>query len=413
MDGNPFIELAISLGIGLLVGLQREWTESSVAGIRTFPLIAAFGTMSALIATGHGGWIIAAGLVALAGLLVLANLARLRAGDIDPGLTTEVAALLLYGVGAYLVVGQMTVAVALGGTIAVLLHLKKPMHEFVAAVGEVDMKAIMQFALVTLVVLPILPNRGYGPFEALNPFKIWLMVVLIVGLGLCGYVLYTLCGKRTGVLLHGLIGGLISSTATAVNTAQQPDHHPLNARAGAQVIVISSATMFLRMLIIIGIVAVGSFYTLAGPLTVMFLATSVIAAVGFLSQQSLGKSLPPPSNPAQLRSALAFGLLYAVVILAVTAAKQYLGVAGLYLVAGISGLEGVDPFTLTASQMVVAHQLDVSVAWRGMLVAALVNQLVKAGIVGTLGSRQLLARIAVPFAVMLLAGIAVLWFWPR
>src|SRR5262245_12284759 len=196
MESNVFIQLGVSLLLGLLVGLQRERTESTVAGIRTFALITVFGTICAWLATKHGGWVIAAGLMALAALLVIANLARIKSGDIDPGMTTEIAALLLFGVGACVVIGQMAVAVALGGAIALLLQLKKPLHKFVATIGETDIKAIMQFVLVTLVILPVLPNRTFGPYAVLNPFKIWLFVVLIVGVSLCGYVVFKLVGDK-------------------------------------------------------------------------------------------------------------------------------------------------------------------------------------------------------------------------
>src|SRR3972149_6300026 len=172
MEDNVFVQLGVSLFLGLLVGLQRERTESAVAGVRTFPLITAFGTVCSWLSAQHGGWVIAAGLLALATLLVVANLVRMKGGDIDPGLTTELAALLLFGVGACIAIGLMAVAVALGGVIALLLQFKKPLHQFVAAIGDTDVKAIMQLALVTLVILPVLPNRTFGPYDVLNPFKI-------------------------------------------------------------------------------------------------------------------------------------------------------------------------------------------------------------------------------------------------
>src|SRR5262245_17713654 len=165
-----FLKFGISLGLGLLVGLQRQRVESELAGIRTFPLITLLGTICALMSLALGGWILAAGFVGLAALVLSANSAKLEAGRADPGMTTEVAILLMYGIGAYIVVGELPVAVALAGAVVLLLHLKQPLHRLVEKIGEKDLHAIMQLALISLVILPVLPNRAYGPFSVLNPF---------------------------------------------------------------------------------------------------------------------------------------------------------------------------------------------------------------------------------------------------
>jgi uncharacterized membrane protein (DUF4010 family) len=204
-------QLAVSFGLGLLLGLQRERSESSIGGIRTFPLIALFGTVCALLGKTFGGWLVGAGLLALVAIVVYSNFAKIKSGEIDPGMTTEVAALLLYGLGAYLVIGSMVVAVVVGGAMAVLLQFKKPLHALAGAIGERDMKAIMQFVLLSLVILPVLPRQDFGPYGVWNPFQIWLMVVLIVGISLTGYIAYKCLGARRGTLLAGVLGGLISS----------------------------------------------------------------------------------------------------------------------------------------------------------------------------------------------------------
>ncbi len=176
-----FQQLGVALGLGLLVGLQRERVASRLAGFRTFPMVTVLGTLLALLAQSFGGWIVAAGLIALASMIILGNILELRVGAPDPGLTTEVALLLMYGVGAFLVVGPQEVAIAIGGGIAVLLQFKKPMHRIAEKLGDKDITAIMRFALLSLVILPVLPNRTFGPYAVLNPYEIWLMVVLIVG----------------------------------------------------------------------------------------------------------------------------------------------------------------------------------------------------------------------------------------
>ena len=210
MDILILQQLAVSFGLGLLLGLERERRGSLIAGIRTFPLISLFGTVCAQVGQVFGGWVVAVGLVALAAIVVSANSAQMRKGAIDPGMTTEVAALLLYGVGALIVTGYLAAALVIAGAMALLLHSKTPLHNFARAVGERDMRAIMQFVLISLVILPILPSEQYGPYGVWNPFKLWLMVVLIVGISLGGYIAYKLFGARAGAVLGGVIGGMVS-----------------------------------------------------------------------------------------------------------------------------------------------------------------------------------------------------------
>ena len=412
MEERFFIQIGISLLLGLLVGLQRERTEASVAGIRTFPLISAFGTLCAWLAESHGGWIIAAGLAAVATLLVVGNLARMRAGDLDPGLTTEIAALLVFALGALVVVGPMPVAVALTGAVALLLHFKQPLHRFVAQIGDADIKAIMQFALVTLVILPVLPDRTYGPYHVLNPREIWLMVVLIVSISLAGYVAFKICGARTGTLVGGVIGGLISSTATTASFARQTKENSGTAKLSAVVIMIASGIVYMRAMLEVAAVAPAQFARIAPPLASMMAVCALIAAIAYRFVRSDSPEFAAPRNPAQLKSAMLFGGLYAVVILAVAAAMDCLGSSGMFLVAVISGLTDMDAITLSTAQLTDAGRVDASTCWRVILTASMSNLVFKAGIVAVLGGQRLFRRIALLFGSALLAAGAILWFWP-
>src|SRR5688572_29094812 len=195
--------LGIALGLGLIVGLQRERIGSPLGGFRTFPLVTLFGSLSGALSAEFGGWVLAAGIVTIGGLLFMGNLEHRERAS---GLTTEVAMLLMFAVGAFLVSGPIAVGVILGGTVAVLLHLKPQMHSLARRLEDPDFKAIMQFVLITLVILPILPNQKYGPYEVWNPYKIWLMVVLIVGISLGGYIIYKFFGQKAGTLAGGILG---------------------------------------------------------------------------------------------------------------------------------------------------------------------------------------------------------------
>lgn len=405
-------QLAVSLGLGLLLGVQRERTGHSIGGIRTFPLIALFGTICAQLAQAFGGWVVAAGLLALAAMVIQANFARQKSGTIDPGMTTEIAALLLFALGAYLVIGNMATAVVLGGAMAILLHLKQPMHRFAGAIGDDDMRAIMQFVLVSLVILPVLPNRDYGPYGVWNPFQIWLMVVLIVGISLSGYVAYKFLGARAGTLLSGVLGGLISSTATTVSYARRSTEKAGSAVLATSVILIASCMSLARVLVEIATVAPRSFASLAPPIGVMLLVTTAIAGGSLFFHRNHDSAMPEPENPAQFRSALIFGTLFALVLLAVAVVREHFGSAGLYVVGIISGLTDMDAITLSAARMVESDQADASTAWRTIVIAAMSNVVFKFGTAAFLGHRALTIRLAVAFSLVLLCASLILWLWP-
>jgi len=404
------VQLGVSLGLGLLVGMQRERTEPSVAGVRTFPLITMFGTICARLSMDYGGWIVAAGLVSLAGIVVAANIAKMRAGHIDPGTTTETAVVLLYAVGA-LTVLDLTAAVMVGGLVALLLHHKTGMHRIVGAIGDRDIRAIMQFVLISLVILPVLPNRTFGPYDVLNPFKIWLMVVLIVGISLSGYVAFKLLGGRAGALIGGVLGGMVSSTATTASFARLSrdarDETPLF----AAVIVVASTVVFARVLILIAAVATHAFVSLVFPLATMLGAMVVLsAAVYFLTRKKSMKP-PEPENPAELKPALIFGALYAAVLVFVEIAQVHFGSAGLYTVAVISGLTDMDAITLSVARMVDRNRIDPWNGWKLVLIASISNLVFKAAIATFLAGLSFGLRVLLAFGLAIAGGIALLLLW--
>jgi uncharacterized membrane protein (DUF4010 family) len=405
-------QLIISLGLGLLLGLERERSESTIAGIRTFPFIALLGTVCAQISTVTTPWILAAGLLAVTAIVIFANYAKLRNGENDAGTTTEFAALLLYAVGAYIVLGSIGPALVLGGIMVILLHLKGPMHRMVTAIGPHDMRAIMQLVLISIIILPVLPNQAYGPYGVWNPFKIWLMVVFIVGISLSGYVIYKLFGARIGLLLGGIIGGLVSSTATTVSFARRCATDAALAPIGAFIIMLASCIALVRVLIEIAVVAPGTLRALAPPLGIMLGACLLIAAALHLISRRHTSEMEEPKNPAEFKSALFFGLLYALVLYGVAEAKARFGETGLYAISAISGLTDMDAITLSTAQMAATGSITTRLAWHAILIAAMANFLFKLGTVALLGSRALLLRTAAAFALALLTGTALLILWP-
>ncbi len=399
--------LGIALGLGLLVGLQREQVATELAGLRTFALITVLGTICGLLALQFGGWIIASGFLALTGVIMTGHLAELKTGKFESGVTTEVAALAMFGLGAYIVIGHREAAIVIGGGIAVLLHFKGQLHGIAALLGE-DSKAIMQFALISLVILPILPDRTYGPYQVLNPRQIWLMVVLIVGIGLGGYIVYKFLGERIGLLAAGVLGGIVSSTATTVSYAKRAARDEAAARAAATVILLASTVSCVLVLVEIGIIAPRFLVSAIAPLAA-FVATLGLLSLGFwFWWRNEASSRPALGNPSELKGALYFAALYSVILLAIAAVKDLPTARGLYTVAALSGVAEVHALTLSTSQLVEAGRLGSQDGWQIIMVALLSNLVVKAGAALLIGGFRLWRKVALPYLAALAVGTGLL-----
>ena len=404
--------IALAVGLGLLVGFQREWAEEKVAGIRTFALITLLGLLSAAAAEHFGGWTLAVGLAAVAGFLLIGNITRIRKGDTGPGVTSEIAALIMFVVGGIIGIGYLKVAIAVTGCVALLLHWKATMHAFVRRIGREDVDAMGRLTLIGLVILPVLPNESYGPYEALNPFKIWLLVVLIVSISMGAYIAYKLLGASVGSLASGIFGGLISSTATAISYARRSRTDKDLAPLAAMVILLSSTVVFGRVLVEISIVA-PAFLEVAGP-PVGALAGFMMFLAGVSYVLSRRKPVEPSNlePPAALKAAITFGLLYGLVLVGVAWAKETYGNSGLYTVAALSGLTDMDAITLSTAQLVQAGHLDADYGWRLILIGSLANIVFKTAVVAVMGSGRLLAYAGSAFAASVAAGVGILLYWP-
>lgn len=412
MIPDIFIRLAVALGLGLLVGLQRERVDPAIAGIRTFALISLLGAVCAQLGKVYGGWILVVGFLTTALLVTAGNLVRLQNREAEPGQTTEFAALVVFGLGAWVVAGSMAVPVVLAGAVVVLLHFKEPIHELVGKIGEKDLRAIMQLVLIALVILPVLPDRDMGPYGVLNPYQIWWMVVLIVGLSLAGYLAYKQFGTGAGSVLAGILGGLISSTATTASYARRSREDPGLSRLAALVVMLASTVVYGRVLVEIAAVARGSLLQLAPPIAVMLGVCALVSLGAWLMGRDGEDELPAQENPAELKAAILFGAIYAAVLLAVAFARDRFGTAGLYAVAAISGLTDVDAITLSTAGLVEGGRIDPGTGWRAILLASMSNLGFKAGIVAVLGARALLGRVALLFGAVLAGGGLILWLWP-
>jgi uncharacterized membrane protein (DUF4010 family) len=449
-----FQQLGIAVLLGLLVGLQREHAASGMAGMRTFPLITLFGCVTAMLAEHfQESWILASGLLGIVAIMVLAHVFRPRPDSMTPaneipenkpknmppqtigngginslGTTTDVTMLLMYMVGALVVMGPMTVAIVVGGGIAVLLQFKPELHRIAQKLGDEDLRAIMQFVLITCIILPVLPNKKYSPldifqnhaanaaqfgqyaeaFRVLNPFETWLMVVLIVGLSLGGYIIYKFWGRDAGIVLGGILGGAISSTATTVSYARSAREDSRNIRTAAIIIMIASTVMYLRVLLAVAIVSQDFLLTVAAPTIILMLLTMIPAMVLWLQVRRDPQKMPEQTNPTQLKSAIIFGVMYAGVLLALAVAKQCWHHNGLYAVAFFSGLTEMDALTLSTARMSLTDPFVATHGWRLIVVASMANSVSKASLAGLLGGWRLFLHIALLFAIPMLGSVALL-----
>lgn len=404
------LALATSAAVGLLVGLERERNPHTKAGLRTFALIAVFGTLCGLLTQAtDSGWIVAAGALAVGGLLTGAYLADPATVEDDSGTTTVVAALTVFALGAANAYGHATVIVAVGIAMTALLHFKVELEGVANRLTPTDLRSMLQFGAISAVILPLLPNQAYGPYGALNPFHIWLMVVLIAGVSLAGYVAWRLTWVQRGLLLTGVLGGIASSTATTLAYARQ-------ARAGTQppaaaltVVLLANSTMFLRVLLLTVIVAPALAPGVALTLVPALLLAVPLIALRWRSATADLTRTPPDAqayrNPTQLGAALLFAAGYALVLVVSAWAAARVGPGGLYGLALVSGLTDVDAITLSVLQLFNTEVAGASVAATALTLAVASNLLLKTVLAWVAGGTAIGRGTALGFAGPL-AGLA-------
>lgn len=408
-----FGRLGMAALLGFLVGMQREHTEGGMPGLRTFPLITLCGSVFAILGLSFGGWLPAAALICLVALLFFPHWLRIHRAEPDPGLTTSVAVILMYGVGALLVLTRIEVGVVLGGAVAVLLQFKPEIHRFAERLGDQDLRAIMQFVLITCIILPVLPTQPVDPLKVLSLFNVWLMVVLIVGISLGGYIAHKFLGERAGIYLAGLLGGAVSSTATTISAGRQAKENRMGKDAAAVVVLLASTVMVGRVFVEIAVVNPGMLASAVAPLATIAVAT--ILPIPFFrgaAESGAHKFVTEHQNPTQLRAAISFALAYALVLYLIAWLKQNVGEGGLYPLAILSGLHDMDAITLSISRMALTDADLANQGWRYIAAGVLANMLTKTLLAGIMGGVQLATKLAVAFLPGLLAGLLVILFWP-
>lgn len=379
---------AIAIGIGLLMGLERERVASARAGLRTFGLVGLLGALSGLIGKELGSVApFALGLFLIGAMIVAAYLRH--PDPVDPGTTSVVALLVCYCLGAAVWMGYTTLAVMLAVTSTILLYFKTELRGMATRLEAPDWISIFQFCVLSLVILPILPNTTFDPYQAINPRQVWWMVVLISGMSLAGYATLRLVGVRYGAALVGVAGGLASSTATTLVYARNSREMPAAAPTASLVIVLANLVMMIRVALISAVVAPGMLLALLATISPALLLGGASLLWYWRAQTGGQALLPETRNPTELRAALGFGAIYALVLFISAWLQEIAGTQGFYVLALASGLTDIDAIALSAMRLMTMEKIGIETAAIAIGLAMFANMVFKTGIAITVGGRAL------------------------
>ncbi len=407
------LRFAAALALGVLLGLERERTkaEHGFAGVRTFGLLALAGGVAGFLDVSLARPWLALGLFAGTAALVLVSYA-VTAQRGEYGITTEVSALLAFALGFLCVTGHVMVATGLGIASGAVLALKEWLHRLAGRIAPADVEATLKFAIVSAIILPLVPDQNFGPapLDVINPYKIWLMVVLISGLNFASYLLVKVVGAEHGIGLTGLLGGLVSSTAVTLGFAQRSRQEPGQGAALALGILIAWTVMFVRVVLLVAAVAPALAWPVGLAMAAFGLPSLLICAFLWRRRQS-GKAagtgaVAAGENPFELGEAIRFGLLFGVITFVAKAAQVYLGDAGLYLAGAIAGLTDVDAIALSMAQLAQGDPANAEPATRTIVIAVASNTLFKAGMVAFMGTPGLRNAILAATGVIVVAAAA-------
>lgn len=406
----------IALLIGALVGIEREKHKNndhpgSFAGVRTYILFAQLGAVSAWLSVYlQTPWLFIAALSAVSVIVLSSYYLENKTQAVALGLTSELSAITVCLLGGAVIFGFAEMAVSLAILTSAILAFREPLHGMVGKIGADDLYAALKLLIASFIVLPLLPNEAVDPWQALNPYKLWLLVILISGLSLVGYIAVRTLGSVRGTMITALTGGLVSSTAMTLSFARssktETDSGAANRLAAG--ILVSWLVMFGRVLLIVTAVSVPLMQQLLWPLLGLALVTALFAMVFFLAghrlQSATATTVVPVNNPFSLWSAIQFALLFALVLLLVKLAEHYAPGQGLYWLAALAGLTDVDAISLSLADYASRGQ-SIQLAATAIGIAILSNSLVKTALVLVAGTKTLALRMALAMVTLGLVGL--------
>ncbi|HJW28888.1 MAG TPA: MgtC/SapB family protein [Saprospiraceae bacterium] len=402
--------LLVACGIGLLIGLEREHAallqkESTFAGIRTFTVLSIAGFLGACLYYTLGPWVFAVVLLSVVMLTAISYWVTASKGNI--GGTAEITTIVVVLLGAMTFLGFVEISLMITVILIVLLSSKLKLRAVIGKITQEEMYDFIRFVVAALLIFPFLPNEFYGPLHVINPREIGWVILLTSGLGFIGYVLTRLLGPHRGILLSGILGGLVSSTAVAWVFSKKSKEQPTLSAHCAIAILAASSIMFIRVEILVFVFNNTLWQSLAWPLSILFVIALGLTTWFFLQERNHSKvdAEIPLGRPLHLRTAALFGLFFMVILVVVAYAKEFFGDKGIYVASGIAGLSEVDAVTISVSQL-AKDTMNADVAGKAILLASIANTFVKMVISLWNGSQEIRRYIYLGFGIVLLAAMA-------
>ncbi len=411
---KDFIELGVALLLGALIGIERGWVARErewgerVAGVRTHALVGLLGGIAALLAESLTRWAFPLIFLAMAIIALVAYRERMEQSR-DYSISGLVGLLLTFCFGALAVAVDLALATACAVVTALILDNKREIHGLLHKLQANELDAGLKLLLISVVVLPLLPNEDMGPGGVLNPYEIWWLVVLIASISFVGYFAVRLGGTEKGILFTGLFAGLSSSTALTLQYARQAQRDPSLSPMLAAGILLACGTMLPRILLYAALVGPTLLPQLTVPVAVMGVTLYLPALwLWRRHRRALKADRPMTQNPLELRLALMLGALLATVMLLGEWLQAWLGSAGIFLLSAVSGIADVHAITLSLSRLALTS-IEAHTAMLGIVLAASVNNLFKVVLTATAGNARLSRYIAWPMLASATAGLASAW----
>lgn len=404
---QELLGLFAALAIGLLIGLERGWHERALpqggraAGLRTFSITSLFGGILASLPEGIRVWALSVGLLSIAAFTAIAYWQGATANN--RGMTTAITLLLTFALGAYAAIGHPLPALGAAVITALLLNLKETLHGFLHKIKPQELRAGLQLLVLSLVVLPILPDRNIGPYDSLNPYHLWWAVILIATLSMVGHIAMRVFGVSRGILWTGLLGGLASSTATTLALSRMARQNISVTRPAVVGSLAATGMMTIRLIIVLSVLQSSLFVALSPAL----FAAAFVLFLPFIWEYRrsntvrITTNLPKNIRPYSLQTALTFGLFLAAIEIAVPFVKNALGSTGVLALAALSGIADVDAITISIAAIFGAGTLTLATASLGIAVAIVVNLISKLFITAVAGTANLTRFVTLGYLVAL------------
>ncbi|MDF1517106.1 MAG: MgtC/SapB family protein [Lutibacter sp.] len=404
------IRMLISLGVGLVLGLEREYShfsekEEIFAGIRTFPFVALIGFLSALLSFVFNPWIFITALFSVVCMVVVSYWVTAKKGEI--GGTTEFALIVTFLLGGLTLLGFINASLALMVIAVVLLSLKMKMKIIIGQITQNELYAFVRFVVISLLILPFLPNQYYGPYEVINPREVGWIIVLISGIGFVGYLLTKFLGTNRGIFLTSIVGGLVSSTIVTYIFSKKSKENPTLSKNYATGIFAAATIQIFRIFLLVFIFNKEMLVELTIPLLIILLTAFGVGlyfyTIQFNNQPSVNKITL--GDPLNIKNAVFFGMFYIGILLLVSYANNTYGTKGIYISSAISALTDIDAITISVSKL-GGESMNLIIAQNAILLATLSNTIVKIGIALWIGSRKLKKQVLIGYGCIFIAGIA-------